>query len=649
MSAFQCSRRALLLGGIAQAALLRGGAMNSPAMAQGAAGPRRAASIGTTRHMHSGHSLSDAYLYGGGWPGSFQLLRNDVLDPDDTGGQIYNQRSTPPGSSIQWRWTANSEARQFIADFDLLMITESAPGARVFVEADEPTLNTTIDYLMRFVRHILDNGARGLESEVVLWSSWPQIEGNLGESWDEVATDFRSLLPEYGKKYKYLTDYVTWKVHQEYPGIDPDWRAWFIPGHYWMMRVYDDIQTGDVPGITDIAQLFSQVDPPGGTVHTNSIGSYGLACFVFSALYQIDLRTQPRLHIQPAWTETNHPSVTYPAVTRAQAEYFWKIAWELATEYGPVGMGGSIGNEVVFDPARHPDILTVAPSFVTLPAITPEQVAQGDRVTLSLGTHEGVPQATAAWVLKEDGLDVSDQVIDRDGRLSYVVSGATGVLALSVTLSNRSPRRATAQAYVGIGQSLMPKAVLELTPDAYVGPSLSGALPAASGGYRRFSGELALRNDSFPVMGPRYGIAALRLRETPSGMAAALIKMSSANDDEFPWTGYTLFYNGHVDGLGARVQGSGESAVVPPPTEWAIIEWWTDGAGMYAALNGAEPAFTGFEEAPPEHSDSLILWPGPPGHRAPEAEVAAIRIVEGIPDADARDAMRKWAKALIPM
>lgn len=293
----------------------------------------RAPHNATTRTIHSGHSLTDAYTMGN-WPGNMSSLRNSLFDPDDWDG-VYHMKSTIPGSPIRWRWdnaAIPKDARHDIGEYDVLMITEAGPPPRSI----NPWLSEHLDYLCRFAANTIENGAG---NEVILWSIWPALNGpgtspeQPVPSGDWAGFTFRTGLDEYRKNFRYLADYTTWKMKQVYPELPEDWRVWLIPGNDWMARVYDDIQLGLVPGIEDISEFFSDDIHP-----TNDVANYGLACFVTTCLYQIDLRTRSNVYVDPN-------------VSSELRDYFWTIAWEIANSQESVGLGGTENSSPVWTPA----------------------------------------------------------------------------------------------------------------------------------------------------------------------------------------------------------------------------------------------------------------------------------------------------------
>lgn len=306
------------------------------------------------RSIHSGHSLTDAYLSGNGHPGDFIRIRNAIFGDDSETAPAKIGKATIPGSPMGWRWdnTASPyDPKANAAQFDTLAITEGGPPPRT-TDMGEWGMPRTLDYFCRFIANQIVNGAG---DEVVLWSIWPGLQGpgtddnNPTPSGTWAGFDFRTGCDEYWRSFKYMADHATWKIKTLYPALPADWRVWFVPGDRWMAQVYDDIQAARVPGITAISQIFDDY------IHPNNIGMYGLGCFMASCLYQVDLRTVSEMY-RPA------------GVTEEQAEYFWELAWDLANRFEHVGMGGAEGMERVWTPSMG-DII---PDWTFEGAVIPE-------------------------------------------------------------------------------------------------------------------------------------------------------------------------------------------------------------------------------------------------------------------------------------
>lgn len=308
--------------------------------------PARAASSEATRSIHSGHSLTDAYVHFGPWPNSFRSIVASLYGMDDQDAYDQIIKATIAGSSIQHRYeqdatfAAGSRPYANASVYDCLMITESGPPPHV---TDTTAMTNTLDYLCRFVANQIENGAG---HDVVLWTIWPSLMGvgypdTPAAPWQGMTFD--DGLPEYEASFKFMADYVSWKMRQLYPSLPDGWRCWLIPGNRWMARVKADVAAEIVPGVTAFADLF--IDD----IHPDPLTTYGLACFAVSALYQVNLSTADSPYILPAHTDAN--TVEWPAVSQELAEYFWSIGWELASDFEPVGMGGTSGAAAQWEPA----------------------------------------------------------------------------------------------------------------------------------------------------------------------------------------------------------------------------------------------------------------------------------------------------------
>lgn len=317
---------------------------------------------------HSGHSLTDAYGKNGPWPGSLIALAEagGVTDAFD---KIVV--STIPGSSMQWRWNNDSTyspGMRTVADaelWDALMITEGGPPPRAHYPAHASAMANTLDYFCRFTHNQLVNGKSGVNSQIILWSIWPELymwanESSGYDGWRGQMT-FREALDEYDRSFMFIRQYVEWKMKQVL-GLPSDFRIWLSPGHRWMAEVYDDVLDGLVPGITDPANdMFMNLRDPNADplkpdgIHPTATIAYGLSVLNDAFLYGHDHAAQADPYIQPEYTDPT--GVVWPAVTQAQAEYFWAKAQSVLNSYGPAGRLGPDYNWLHFDPTRDADPL----------------------------------------------------------------------------------------------------------------------------------------------------------------------------------------------------------------------------------------------------------------------------------------------------
>ncbi|MES2144692.1 MAG: hypothetical protein V4516_10125 [Pseudomonadota bacterium] len=274
-------------------------------MASGFEFPAREPSPLTVRQIHSGHSLSDAYG-SAPWPGRLVLATDAIL-----GRSSYDTiaRSIIPGSPLDWRWenpTDPPDARRNIADFELLVTTETVP----LTENPEWFSQGTLTWFDRWVDLAGTKGNGGKGAEVMLYSTWVSWRDG-----GEDNTPFRTRLDRQGRLWEQMQD----QGNANRPkGMKP---IYMIPGHRLMMRIYDDIEAGRAPGMTSISDLF------GDDIHVNNLGQYAVTALVYATIYQRDPAELP-----------DKLAPKEDTLTSEQARYFKKIAWEVVRAYPRSGV-----------------------------------------------------------------------------------------------------------------------------------------------------------------------------------------------------------------------------------------------------------------------------------------------------------------------
>lgn len=358
-------------------------------------------------------------------------------------------------------------------------------------------------------------------------------------------------------------------------------------------------------------------------------------------------------HLIQAWLSTRKPAAD-PGDSALMA-YMKERVWYWLTNWAPCGMGGAItvtpwaDTTPIVTPTEPPSSGGgTAPSFVTVPSITPATGTAGQVYTLDLGTYAGDAPITPTWSLTHsvDG-DVTGSVVAGE----YDSTGATaGTLTLSVSLSNAAgtagPETDTATvSAVPTG----PTPLAEITAAAYTGPALSaGALPAASGGFRTFTAGASSPVASIPVSaGPQvYMIAAMR-----TGTFSNLVYCLSLQNGSYgTWPGVIMAAYGAIgDWVGGMVDGafSDANAVAGSslPDTWQIVEVWADDGTVSVSVDNSTPASvtTGTDAAWAATQLHLFRDEGSGGHAI---DMAAMRIFDEIP-AD-RAAQRAWATGELP-
>jgi hypothetical protein len=274
--------------------------------------PARKPSPMTVRQIHSGHSLSDAYFHFP-WPGRLILATETVrgTKPFET-----IQRSFIPGAPLRWRWenaTEYPDARLNIDEFELLVTTEGVP----LKPKKEYFVPDTLHYFDLWVQHAWAKGNAGKGAEVMLYSTWTYWRHS-GEPPDydhEADIPFRKRLEIDGARWEWMQDSGNANRPEGMPPI------YMIPGHRLMMRLYDDIEAGQAPGLTSIGDVFLD------DIHLNDLGQYAITCLVYAVIYQRDPSELP-----------NRLAVPEDTLSPEQARYFKTIAWEVARSYPRSGV-----------------------------------------------------------------------------------------------------------------------------------------------------------------------------------------------------------------------------------------------------------------------------------------------------------------------
>lgn len=276
------------------------------------------------RQIHSGHSLTDAlFQFGNSYIGTYQRLAESIGITD-----VFNsiRKSTIPGSSTTSRWEAGvnqfgtgDNARYDIRNYNLLSITERGPVALPYSDNmyTEQELQGNINHLKLFIQNARQNGANGAGARTFLYTMWPNIDDSFGP--------FRPMLDSYERAWHYM---------QERINADLGGYLHIIPGHRVMMRIFDDIQAGLVPGITDIHQLFLD------DIHPNGWGAYPISCLHIAVIYGHDPRTLPYNFV----VRSDAMFETPPAgelMSEALATYMRTVAYDVARTYARAGRGGT--------------------------------------------------------------------------------------------------------------------------------------------------------------------------------------------------------------------------------------------------------------------------------------------------------------------
>jgi|GEM_PF-327014 len=295
------------------------------------------------KQIHSGHSLTDPLFHP--WPGLYVDLV--TLEMGSWAGDLIG-KSTVPGSTMQYRWEnppgfGAPDARHDIDDWELLSITERVP---LYYEGGNSQewylegLAAQRQHFSLFVNNAWNNGNGGNGAPTLLWTTWTNIDNSDGP--------WRSMLDILGTEWEYLQDYA----NENKPAGAT--HVYIIPGHKMMAWLYDDIQLGVVPGITQLSQFFSD------NIHVNDLGAYAVAMIHYACIY-------------------NTSPVGLPAVLNANstppspalALYLQTMIWDVVTGYERTGLNVFLNVDRLHFEAQSENANTVLKfSFEPSPGLT---------------------------------------------------------------------------------------------------------------------------------------------------------------------------------------------------------------------------------------------------------------------------------------
>ena len=217
-----------------------------------------------TRVIMSGHSLTDPIP--------------DMLAPmvQALGGRrAVIDRSTLPGSPMDWRWNNTAypvDARRDIGRYQLLVLTERVPLLNTMEYHQSP------DWALRWAQHAWAQGAA-----TVLYASWISLNTGPGSTDDtlEAHIPFREKLEVEHARWIAIREHVNANRKDGMPEMV------MIPGPRLMAALYDAIEAGHAPGLTDISQIFLD------DIHVNDTGAYLMALAHLAVIYGADPRDVP--------------------------------------------------------------------------------------------------------------------------------------------------------------------------------------------------------------------------------------------------------------------------------------------------------------------------------------------------------------------
>lgn len=610
----------------------------------------RLASTASSVALMSGHSLVDDAVSGNPGEGEttspMYYLRDSIYD-DATAVDARIVSVTIPGSPLRFHWENvqrpwGEAARTRIDEANTLLVTggtavDGSAGPNETDPGRQALWLLFVENLLNFAEQAFFYGDDANGAELILYSNW--VELNTTEP-----GGFRGMLDHQEEAYNTAADYVTWKMKQLYPGVVPDtYRVWVAPGHEVMKRLWDYHQATGLPGITSFDELF--VD----NIHADHLGDYAVACMVTSMMYQYNFAADAG-----AWVTPQIASNT------AYADLVQQMAWDIVNDEARCGLGGQTygisdwedGVTADYLPSRAAISDTDAPIFGEWPTLTidtgasPSDGSVGTVYDVYAGTTLGPGPITTTVTLTQAGVDVTGSISG-----GQFTSTAEGELVLTVDLSSAAGTAQRTASQTIANASTAPDGLMRITPTSYDGPTLTGTLPAAAGGFRTITaGATAEFSAALAISGGVHVTMAVRNALGSFAGASCLIGMFSTNFKS--WPGFRFGNNGYLNdwfsdgnnGAGGFFGTSGAGAA----NTWQVIELWTDGTTFNISVNGGAEQTSTFETAAAiSATDVYFGWMDPDTLPADTFDVAALQVTDGIPTAAERLALRDWADDII--
>lgn len=263
------------------------------------------------RTFYVGHSLSDQI------PDMVQSLSKDHPTLDFS--WVYQ---SIPGAPLRYQWERKIEQEYPTIDpnyygfydetyglasgeFDVLVLTESVPRYL-------SNIQYTYEYADSFYHYA---SAFNPDIKVYLYEDWHCLLSGTPTDcdYDIDANPWRERLTDDLAMWESVVD----TLNARYKPTNP---VCLIPAGQGLAALYDSIQVGAIPGITEIEDLFSD------NIHLNDVGKYYVACIHFAMIHKtspIGLTNQ----LQVWW------GGDFEAPSSELAMKFQEMAWETVVNY----------------------------------------------------------------------------------------------------------------------------------------------------------------------------------------------------------------------------------------------------------------------------------------------------------------------------
>lgn len=241
------------------------------------------------------------------------------------------------------------------------------------------------------------------------------------------------------------------------------------------------------------------------------------------------------------------------------------------------------------------------------------------------------------FIVDEDTTGDSIQFVVRDTFPQTI----PGLLAGDYTVINTAEQgEVTVTAAAGATTLLQ-----EGTPTSYTGPTLTGTLPAAVGGYRTIAAA-----DPAPISCPLSlsdtGYLIMRVRRASFSGIIAMFSINNGAYGSPPW--FQVGVNGYTNNWMTTVQNSDYTLAndnVGINGSWQTVEAWFDATNLYISVNGGTPVTVARVGTGGITPTTLHMFRDE-GSGGTTVDMAGWRIYAGAPTAGELPAIRAWADGL---
>ena len=236
------------------------------------------------------------------------------------GGQAGISYQIINGAPLSYNWdnAAQAEGMNFrnvitSGQYEVVVMTEAVPLLNHITYSQSNT-NTANFYNLAL--------SSNSQTQVYLYETWHCLNSGTAQGCaydNEDGNSWRSRLDSELARWEGIADAVN---AQKHPGQPP---MLLVPAGQAMAKMYDEISANQVPGISDIRELFSD------DIHNNDLGLYFVTMVQYATLYQRSPIGLPN-QLNDSYGEA------YSTPSSSLAQKMQEIAWEVVCTYPRSGV-----------------------------------------------------------------------------------------------------------------------------------------------------------------------------------------------------------------------------------------------------------------------------------------------------------------------